>query len=113
MPSIPLSTWDEMSGNDEASDLLSPTKNLLSASANPLNPNISPFYSTNQNVIIAPHPSALPRPSVSLTTKKDDLDNMSPTSSMSGGLFEHETADRVDTTPTKRCKSLFNYFHFY
>lgn len=102
VPSIPLSTWDEMSGNDEASDLLSPTKNLLSASANPLNPNISPFYSTNQNVIIAPHPSALPRPSVSLTTKKDDLDNMSPTSSMSGGLFEHETADRVDTTPTKR-----------
>lgn len=103
MPSIPLSSWNQMPTNDEASDLLSPTKNLLSASANPLNPSISPFYSANQNVIIAPHPSALPRPSVSLTTKKDDSDNISP-NSMIGGLLEHETADRVDTTPTKRCK---------
>jgi len=57
--------------------LLSPTKNLLPAAANPLYPPTSPYYSKS---VIAPHPSELPLPSLSLTPKKKTLiDNQKKT----------------------------------
>ena len=102
-----LPMWNHIETSDDTSDLLSPIKNLLPASANPLDPRISPYFSGNRNVVVAPHPSALPRPSVSLTAKKDGSGRTSPTSSLSGSFMEHETADKVDTTPTKRCEFLF------
>ena len=101
-----LPTWNRNATIDDASDLLSPTKNLLPASANPLNPRISPYFVGTRNLVVAPHPSALPLPPVSLTAKKDGFERMSPTSSTSGSFMENETADRVDTTPTKRCKCI-------
>jgi len=58
-----------MSG-DGTSNLLSPTKNLLPAAANPLYPT-SPYYTKP----IAPHPSELPLPSLSLTPKKKSIDS--------------------------------------
>lgn len=104
VPAMTLPSWNQNATIDDASDLLSPTKNLLPALANPLNPRISPYFAGNRNMVVAPHPSALPLPSVSLTARKDGSERISPTSSASECFNEHETADRVDTTPTKRCK---------
>ncbi|XP_033320589.1 meiosis regulator and mRNA stability factor 1 isoform X3 [Bombus bifarius] len=65
---LPLS-WNHITSCD--SNLLSPTKNLLTAAANPLNPRTSPFFSSKRNLVVAPHPSELPLPSLSLTPKKN------------------------------------------
>lgn len=43
---------------------------MLPAAANPLNPRTSPFFSSKRSLVIAPHPSELPLPSLSLTPKK-------------------------------------------
>ncbi|KAK9300350.1 hypothetical protein QLX08_006896 [Tetragonisca angustula] len=67
-PLILPPSWNQITSND--SNLLSPTKNLLPAAANPLNPRTSPFFSSKRSLVIAPHPSELPLPSLSLTPKK-------------------------------------------
>lgn len=69
VPPLTLPSWNPITSNDDASDLLSPTKNLLPAAANPLYPHTSPYYA-KCNTVIAPHPSELPLPSLSLTPKK-------------------------------------------
>ncbi|OAD54921.1 Meiosis arrest female protein 1 like protein [Eufriesea mexicana] len=61
-------SWNQITSGDN--NLLSPTKNLLTAAANPLNPRTSPFFSSKRNFVVAPHPSELPLPSLSLTPKK-------------------------------------------
>ncbi|XP_029037560.1 meiosis regulator and mRNA stability factor 1 isoform X1 [Osmia bicornis bicornis] len=63
-------SWNQLVSSDSASNLLSPTRNLLPAAANPLNPRTSPYYSSKFNLVVAPHPSELPLPSLSLTPKK-------------------------------------------
>ncbi|XP_014599312.1 PREDICTED: meiosis arrest female protein 1 isoform X1 [Polistes canadensis] len=70
VPPLTLPAWNQMS-EDDILNLLSPTKNLLPAAANPLNPRTSPYYSTKHNLVVAPHPSELPLPSLSLTPKKN------------------------------------------
>ncbi|XP_012256062.2 meiosis regulator and mRNA stability factor 1 isoform X2 [Athalia rosae] len=72
VPAITLPQLNQMVMDNSASNLLSPTKNLLPASANPLNPRTSPYFS-NHNQVVAPHPSELPFPSLSLTPKKSAL----------------------------------------
>ncbi|KAG7210665.1 hypothetical protein KM043_012173 [Ampulex compressa] len=64
-------SWSSIASDDSTSNLLSPTKNLLPAAANPLNPRTSPYYSAKRNLVVAPHPSELPLPSLSLTPKKN------------------------------------------
>ncbi|XP_054008380.1 meiosis regulator and mRNA stability factor 1 isoform X1 [Hylaeus anthracinus] len=64
-------SWSQIVSDNSASNLLSPTKNLLPAAANPLNPRTSPYYSSKRNLVVAPHPSELPLPSLSLTPKKN------------------------------------------
>lgn len=71
VPPLTLPTWNQIS-EDSASNLLSPTKNLLPAAANPLNPRTSPYFSSKHNHVVAPHPSELPLPSMSLTPKKSN-----------------------------------------
>lgn len=72
-----MPSWNQILSNDGISNLLSPTKNLLPASANPLYPPISPYYHKS---VVAPHPSELPLPSLSLTPKKKTLaDNQKKT----------------------------------
>ncbi|XP_078035098.1 meiosis regulator and mRNA stability factor 1-like protein isoform X2 [Augochlora pura] len=66
-------SWSQIVSGDSASNLLSPTKNLLPAAANPLNPRTSPYFSSKRNLVVAPHPSELPLPSLSLTPKKNVL----------------------------------------
>ncbi|XP_031832959.1 meiosis regulator and mRNA stability factor 1-like protein isoform X2 [Nomia melanderi] len=66
-------SWNQIVCGDSASNLLSPTKNLLPAAANPLNPRTSPYFSSKHNLVVAPHPSELPLPSLSLTPKKNVL----------------------------------------
>lgn len=67
VPPLTLPSWNQIVSNDGTSNLLSPTKNLLPAAANPLYPPTSPYYS---HMVIPPHPSELPLPSLSLTPKK-------------------------------------------
>ncbi|XP_011141552.1 meiosis regulator and mRNA stability factor 1 isoform X1 [Harpegnathos saltator] len=74
VPPLTLPSWNPITSNDDTSDLLSPTKNLLPAAANPLYPHTSPYY-TKCNTVVAPHPSELPLPSLSLTPKKMSADN--------------------------------------
>ncbi|GAB1869017.1 Meiosis regulator and mRNA stability factor 1 [Camponotus japonicus] len=77
VPPLILPNWNQLLSGDGTSDLLSPTKNLLPAAANPLYPPTSPYYSKS---VIAPHPSELPLPSLSLTPKKKTLiDNQKKT----------------------------------
>ncbi|XP_066603618.1 meiosis regulator and mRNA stability factor 1 isoform X2 [Prorops nasuta] len=64
------SSWNQIISDNGTSNLLSPTKNLLPAAANPLNPRTSPYYPGKRSMVIAPHPSELPLPSMSLTPKK-------------------------------------------
>nr|XP_012145387.1 PREDICTED: meiosis arrest female protein 1 isoform X2 [Megachile rotundata] len=71
-------SWNQLVSSDSASSLLSPTKNLLPAAANPLNPRTSPYYSSKLNLVVAPHPSELPLPSLSLTPKKNVMSNETP-----------------------------------
>ncbi|XP_046838954.1 meiosis regulator and mRNA stability factor 1 isoform X1 [Vespa crabro] len=70
VPPLTLPSWNQIS-EDDTLNLLSPTKNLLPAAANPLNPRTSPYFSTKHNLVVAPHPSELPLPSLSLTPKKN------------------------------------------
>ena len=63
-------SWSQIVSDDSASNLLSPTRNLLPAAANPLCPRTSPYYSSKRNLVVAPHPSELPLPSLALTPKK-------------------------------------------
>lgn len=72
VPPLTLPQWNQITSDSDPSDLLSPTKNLLPASANPLNPRTSPYFSA-RNAVVAPHPSELPFPSLSLTPKKSAL----------------------------------------
>jgi len=75
VPPLTLS-WNQILSGDDISNLLSPTKNLLPAAANPLYPT-SPYYHKS---VVAPHPSELPLPSLSLTPKKKTLaDNQKKT----------------------------------
>lgn len=69
VPPLTLPSWNPITSNNDASDLLSPTKNLLPAAANPLYPHTSPYFA-KCNTVVAPHPSELPLPSLSLTPKK-------------------------------------------
>ncbi|XP_043282127.1 meiosis regulator and mRNA stability factor 1 isoform X2 [Venturia canescens] len=88
VPPLTLPPWNPMSPPDGSSNLLSPAKNLLPAAANPLNPRTSPYFSSKRNVVIAPHPSELPLPSMNLAPRRGNLssDNESPS-----GLKELET----------------------
>ncbi|XP_072760485.1 meiosis regulator and mRNA stability factor 1 isoform X2 [Anoplolepis gracilipes] len=77
VPPLTLPSWNQLLSGDGTSDLLSPTKNLLPAAANPLYPPTSPYYSKS---VVAPHPSELPLPSLSLTPKKKiSVDNQKKT----------------------------------
>ena len=60
----------------EASNLISPTRNLLPAAANPLNPRDSPYYSKKHSLGVAPHPSELPLPTLSFTPPRETLDSI-------------------------------------
>ncbi|XP_015588590.1 meiosis regulator and mRNA stability factor 1 isoform X2 [Cephus cinctus] len=125
VPAFTLPQWNQMPGEDILSNLLSPTKNLLPAAANPLNPRTSPYFSSNRNLVVAPHPSELPLPSMSLTPKKiglavdnkggtpivkDDVSKITDTNAKPievPAAFQEENstdhdANRVDSTPTKR-----------
>ena len=76
VPPLILPSWNQILTGDGISNLLSPTKNLLPAAANPLYPSTSPYYKS----VVAPHPSELPLPSLSLTPKKKILaDNQKKT----------------------------------
>ncbi|XP_018346736.1 PREDICTED: meiosis arrest female protein 1 homolog isoform X3 [Trachymyrmex septentrionalis] len=76
VPPLILPSWNQIFSGDGISNLLSPTKNLLPAAANPLYPSTSPYYKS----VVAPHPSELPLPSLSLTPKKKLLaDNQKKT----------------------------------
>ncbi|XP_026673319.1 meiosis regulator and mRNA stability factor 1 isoform X2 [Ceratina calcarata] len=77
------SSWNQIVSDNSISNLLSPAKNLLSATANPLNPRTSPFFSFKRNLVVAPHPSELPLPSLALTPKKN----------MSSGSTGEDTVD--------------------
>lgn len=96
--------------NDQASDLLSPTKSLLPAVANPLDPDVSPYFTQNQNVVQSPHPSELPLPSMSSFTPKRNTSNEMNDSKSPDLLatpienIEIGTTVRVSSTPSKRCK---------
>ncbi|KAJ8664397.1 hypothetical protein QAD02_006059 [Eretmocerus hayati] len=99
----------------EASNLISPIKNLLPASANPLDPRISPYFMSKRNpVVVAPHPSELPLPSMSLTPKKNvtpDAGNKTPSentknlicSPVSSKSADRNSIDKINgSTPSKR-----------
>ncbi|EZA49569.1 Limkain-b1 [Ooceraea biroi] len=72
VPPLTLPSWNQILSGDGTSNLLSPTKNLLPAAANPLYPPTSPYYAKS---VVAPHPSELPLPSLSLTPKKKSTDS--------------------------------------
>ncbi|XP_011707521.1 PREDICTED: meiosis arrest female protein 1 homolog isoform X4 [Wasmannia auropunctata] len=76
VPPLTLPSWNQILSSDGISNLLSPTKNLLPAAANPLYPPTSPYY---HKPVVAPHPSELPLPSLSLTPKKKTADNQKKT----------------------------------
>ncbi|XP_076763661.1 meiosis regulator and mRNA stability factor 1-like protein isoform X1 [Xylocopa sonorina] len=64
-------SWNQIAFDNSVSNLLSPAKYLLPATANPLEPRTSPFFSSKRTLVVAPHPSELPLPSLSLTPKKN------------------------------------------
>ncbi|XP_025073854.1 meiosis regulator and mRNA stability factor 1 [Pogonomyrmex barbatus] len=96
VPPLTLPSWNQILSGDGTSNLLSPTKNLLPAAANPLYPPTSPYYPKS---VVAPHPSELPLPSLSLTPKKKILtDNQKKTASntrMHLNLASSESEDNV------------------
>ncbi|XP_011876526.1 PREDICTED: meiosis arrest female protein 1 homolog isoform X4 [Vollenhovia emeryi] len=96
VPPLTLPSWNQILSNDDISNLLSPTKNLLPAAANPLYPPTSPYY---HKPVVAPHPSELPLPSLSLTPKKKILaDNQKKTASnarMQFNLASSESEDNI------------------
>lgn len=120
VPPLTLPPWNQIDDDNSTSNLLSPTKNLLPAAANPLNPRTSPFFSVHDQVVIAPHPSQLPLPS-SLATKRNtiaygqkqdehknsrllgnSLEIHSPTNSEYYSISEGDLSDNFNTTPSKR-----------
>ncbi|KAL6266735.1 hypothetical protein P5V15_003571 [Pogonomyrmex californicus] len=96
IPPLTLPSWNQILSGDGTSNLLSPTKNLLPAAANPLYPLTSPYYPKS---VVAPHPSELPLPSLSLTPKKKILtDNQKKTAinmRMHLNLASSESEDNV------------------
>lgn len=119
IPPFSLPIWEENDNND----LMSPTKNLLTAVANPLSSPGSPFFSGKHQhvVVVAPHPSELPLPSPSLSAKRvnknpptnssnelhlseNSADIQSPNNSTYYSLSDHESSGthNVITTPSKR-----------
>ncbi|KAF7989650.1 hypothetical protein HCN44_008324 [Aphidius gifuensis] len=115
IPSFTVPQWDDF--NDET-NLLSPTKNLLPAAANPLNLPNSPFYNDKLQHVIAPHPSELPLPSLALSSKRDkqtnnegitdsrslgnSLEIHSPNNSGYYSLSESDSSALLNVTPSKR-----------
>lgn len=100
IPPLTLPAWNQIAASNSTSSLLSPIKNLLPATANPLNPRTSPYYS-KRNLVIAPHPSELPLPSLSLTPKKN---GSSVNSSSALNLADNQTI----TTNTMKHFNLVN-----
>ncbi|KZC11840.1 Meiosis arrest female protein 1 [Dufourea novaeangliae] len=90
-------SWSQIVSDDSASNLLSPTKNLLPAAANPLNPRTSPYYSSKRNLVVAPHPSELPLPSLSLTPKK----SVSSENIVTAETFVVKQEKMMNTSPEK------------
>ncbi|XP_024889327.1 meiosis regulator and mRNA stability factor 1 isoform X3 [Temnothorax curvispinosus] len=97
VPSLALPSWNQILASADISNLLSPTKNLLPAAANPLYPPTSPYYHKS---VVAPHPSELPLPSLSLTPKKKILaDNQKKTAAnarMHLNLASSESEDIIE-----------------
>ncbi|XP_057318978.1 meiosis regulator and mRNA stability factor 1 isoform X1 [Microplitis mediator] len=97
LPPLTLPEWVH-DDEDDPTNLLSPAKNLLSAAANPLNP----FYSSH--AIMAPHPSELPLPSLSLVPKRDLFSDTSKNSDdkvnscILGNSLEILSPNRSNTT---------------
>lgn len=116
IPSFTIPQWDDF--NNETNSLLSPTKNLLPAAANPLNPPNSPFYDDKLQHVVAPHPSELPLPSLALSSKRDKQSNNegstdsrslgnsieihSPNNSGYYSLSESDSSALLNVTPSKR-----------
>ncbi|XP_076241468.1 meiosis regulator and mRNA stability factor 1-like protein [Calliopsis andreniformis] len=95
VPPLTLPTsWSKLVSDNSTSNLLSPTKNLLPAAANPLNPRTSPYFSCKRNLVVAPHPSELPLPSLSLTPKK----NMSLENVVTTQIFTNKQEKMVDNS---------------
>lgn len=78
----PMSVHWDKERQHQVSSLLSPTKNLLPATANPLMHlhGSSSFFASSllpssgrENIIIAPHPSELPLPNMSSTTRNKSI----------------------------------------
>ncbi|KAK0092688.1 hypothetical protein PV326_000848 [Microctonus aethiopoides] len=121
VPPIILPTWNQLEQNDDVSNLMSPIRNLLPAVANPLKLRTSPFFTMN-NHVVAPHPSELPLPSLSLASKCSGIHKVekkseekadsrllgnsievhSPTNSDNYTLSESDISDILSTTPSKR-----------
>lgn len=90
VPTLTLPSWNQILSSDDISNLLSPTKNLLPAAANPL----SPYYHKS---VVAPHPSELPLPSLSLTPKKKILaDNQKKTAANARTHFNLASSESED-----------------
>lgn len=125
VPPLTLKPWNQMDLIDSFANLLSPQKGLLSAAPNPLNPRTSPFFTSKRNMVVAPHPSELPLPSMNLAPKRimlpdeqespkshhenvesmklaNSLEDASLTDSENYSTSENETVERVSTTPSKR-----------
>ncbi|XP_011307135.1 meiosis arrest female protein 1 isoform X2 [Fopius arisanus] len=116
IPPITLPTWNNTDVEDSVLNLLSPAKYLLPATANPLNPKTPPYYST-KHLVIAPHPSELPLPSLTLAPRRslhsnndtlesrllgNSLEVHSPTNSENYSVSESESSDALNTTPSKK-----------
>lgn len=120
-------SWSQIVSDNSTCNLLSPTKNLLPAAANPLNPRTSPYFSSKRNMVVAPHPSELPLPSLSLTPKKNSSSENIVTAQIfmdkQKKIIDHSTEDVTTendnnntddgdndndnenhNTPTKQCK---------
>ncbi|XP_020292238.1 meiosis arrest female protein 1 isoform X2 [Pseudomyrmex gracilis] len=96
VPPLTLPSWNQILSGDGTSNLLSPTKNLLPAAANPLYPPSSPYYTKS---VVAPHPSELPLPSLSLTPKKNmSTDNQKKTAVNARMHFNLTSSESEDNT---------------
>ncbi|XP_076293611.1 meiosis regulator and mRNA stability factor 1-like protein [Lasioglossum baleicum] len=105
---LPLS-WSQILSGDSVSNLLSPTKNLLPAAANPLNPRTSPYFSSKRNLVVAPHPSELPLPSLSLTPKKSGFtENITSTQFVADKREKRasKSTDEIDSKNTDNDSSI-------
>lgn len=106
VPPLTLPSWSQILSGDGISSLLSPTKNLLPAAANPLYPATSPYYHKS---VVAPHPSELPLPSLSLTPKKKTAANARlhfnlASSKSEDNIIEDDESSDSHSTSSKFCK---------